>query len=156
MYGTAKRKTTSPAIAIRAFRLLTACMVLGVCAINAPNRTATADDLSAAFDDGSGFTEMDKQDMSEQRGGYDGIAFGIYLSGTLNQPVTSSVPAGLTVSNISPSQVQIVGGVGNLGGANGIFQFTNVVGDMNVINNNIIINVNVQPGSPTNSANFLP
>jgi hypothetical protein len=99
---------------------------------------------------------MDKQDMSEQRGGYDGIAFGIFLNGTLSQPVTTTVPDGLTVSTLSPSQVQIVGGIGNLAGASGIFQFTNVVGDMNVINNNIIINVTIQPGSPTNTVTLIP
>jgi hypothetical protein len=57
---------------------------------------------------------------------------------------------------LSPSQVQIVGGVGNLAGANGIFQFTSIVGDMNVVNNNVIINVAVQPASPVNSVTFIP
>jgi len=155
MYGTAQRRTNSRTT-LCALGALTACVLLGVMAFATPASAAASDDLASAFSDDSGFTEMDKQDMSEQRGGYDGIAFGIFLNGTLNQPVTTTVPDGLTVSTLSPSQVQIVGGIGNLAGASGIFQFTNVVGDMNVINNNIIINVTVQPGSPTNTTTFIP
>lgn len=155
MYGTAQRRSNGRAT-LCALGALTACVLLGVLAFATPASAAASDDLASAFSDDSGFTEMDKQDMSEQRGGYDGIAFGIFLNGTLNQPVTSTLPAGLTVSTLAPNQVQIVGGIGNIAGASGIFQFTNVVGDMNVINNNIIINVTIQPGSPTNTATFLP
>jgi hypothetical protein len=99
---------------------------------------------------------MSDSDLAHQRGGFDGVAFGIFLSGTLNQPTTSVLPAGMTVTSLSPSQVQIVGGVGNLAGANGIFQFTSIVGDMNIVNNNIIVNVAVQPASPVNSVTFIP
>jgi hypothetical protein len=137
-------------------------VVFTICAlvamgVSAPTMAAaTPTVLESAFSDAAGFAAMDKADMARQRGGYDGIAFGIFLSGTLNQPATTTVPNGLTVSTLSPNQVQIVGGVGNLAGASGIFQFTNVVGNMNVINNNIIINVTVQPGSPTNSVTLIP
>ncbi len=118
--------------------------------------TASHAVVAAAFADDADFTPMSDSDLATQRGGFDGIAFGIFLSGTLNQPTTNVLPAGMTVSAVSPSQVQIIGGVGNLAGASGIFQFTNIVGDMNVVNNNIIINVAVQPASPVNSVSLIP
>jgi hypothetical protein len=132
------------------------CVVLGSLGVTSTAAAGTSNELASAFSDDSGFTEMDKSDMADQRGGYDGIAFGIFLSGTLSQPVTTTLPPGLTVTAPSPSQVQIVGAVGNLGNASGIFQFTNVVGDMNVINNNIVINVSIQSGSPTNTTIPIP
>jgi len=121
-----------------------------------PASAMAADPLAAAFSDNADFKPMTKSEMASARGGFDGIAFGIFLSGTLSQPVTTTLPAGLTVSTLSPSQVQIIGGIGNLAGASGIFQFTNIVGDMNVVNNNIIINVSVQASSPVNAVTFIP
>jgi hypothetical protein len=117
---------------------------------------AAASMVAAAFSDGADFAPMSDADMARQRGGFDGVAFGITLSGTLNQPTTNVLPDGMALTALSPGQVQITGGVGNLGGANGIFQFTSIVGDMNVVNNNIIINVAVQPASPVNSVTLIP
>lgn len=111
--------------------------------------------LADAFGDDSGFKPMTKAEMSDARGGLDGIAFGIFLSGTLNAPQSTPLPPGVTVTPLGSGQVQIIGGIGNLAGANGIFQITNVIGDMNVINNNIIINVTIQPQSPTTTTGLL-
>jgi hypothetical protein len=138
---------------------LLVAVTLGMFCLSAvphPVLASAPDPLAAAFSDDSGFKPMDKTELADQRGGFDGIAFGIFLSGTLSQPVTSTLPPGLTVATTAPNQVQIVGGIGNLAGANGIFQFTNVVGNMNVINNNIIINVSLQAASPTNTTAVLP
>jgi hypothetical protein len=132
-------------------RLAVAIVLLTAGAAPAAAAAISPAALADAFSNQTGFAPMDRADLGEQRGGYDGIAFGIFLSGTLSQPATSALPAGITVSTLANNQIQIVGGVGNLAGASGIFQFTNVVGDMNVINNNIIINVTVQPGAPTNT-----
>ena len=90
--------------------------------------------------------------MAEARGGMDGIAFGIFLSGTLNAPNTTTLPPGVSVTTPGSGQIQIIGGIGNLAGASGIFQLTNIIGDMNVVNNNIIINVSLQTSPPTNVA----
>ena len=116
-----------------------------------PALSAPIGPLAGAFSDDADFSPMTKEEMAKQRGGFDGVAFGIFLSGTLNQPVTTTLPAGLTISALDPNQVQIIGAIGNIGSASGIFQFTNIVGNMNVVNNNIIINVSVQATSPTNA-----
>jgi hypothetical protein len=108
--------------------------------------------LADAFSDDSGFKPMTKSEMSEARGGLDGVAFGIFLTGTLNAPQSTTLPPGVTVTPLGSGQVQIIGGLGNLAGANGIFQFTNVIGDLNVINNNLIINVVIQSQSPTTTS----
>lgn len=138
---------------------LLSALVLATMYLAASPRTALATPsgaLASAFVGDADFEPMTTADMAGQRGGFDGIAFGIFLSGSLSQPTTTTLPAGLSVSTLSPSQVQIVGGIGNLAGANGIFQITNIVGDMNVVNNNIIINVSMQPTSPTNTTSMIP
>jgi hypothetical protein len=116
---------------------------------------AMAGPLSAAFASDADFKAMSNGEMSKERGGFDGVAFGVYFTGVLNQPVSSSLPPGVTVST-TPSQIQIVGGLGSFGNAAGIFQFTNIIGNMNVVNNNIIVNIAVQPQSPTNSVSTVP
>jgi hypothetical protein len=109
------------------------------------------DALASAFSDGdTGFQEMSSDDMSAQRGGYDGVAFGIYLTGSVITTPGNQLPAGVQAS-VTGNQLQIIGGVGSFGNANGIFQFVNVVGNSNVINNNVIINVTVLPTSPGDS-----
>jgi hypothetical protein len=114
--------------------------------------TSSNDALAGAFADGdSSFKEMSTDDMSSQRGGFDGIAFGIFLNGTVTTLATNQLPAGVTAEQTGPSQIQIVGAVGSLGNATGIFQFVNVVGNSNVINNNVIINIAVLPSTLTGS-----
>jgi hypothetical protein len=141
----------------RRLGLLPALVVGAIClAASSGPAQAVPGPLPSAFATDADFEPMTTTEMAGQRGGYDGIAFGIFLSGSLNQPTTTTLPAGLTVATMSPSQVQIVGGIGNLAGANGIFQITNIVGDMNVVNNNIIINVSIQPTSPTNTVSLIP
>jgi hypothetical protein len=138
---------------IRLIGLLSVLVLGAICmsAVAYPALSAPIGPLAGAFSDDAEFSPMTKEEMSKQRGGYDGVAFGIFLSGTLNQPITTTLPAGLTVSALDPNQVQIIGAIGNIGSASGIFQFTNIVGNMNVVNNNIIINVSIQSTSPTNA-----
>ncbi|MFI4934568.1 MAG: hypothetical protein ACHP7N_08115 [Caulobacterales bacterium] len=118
-----------------------------------PAAPSDSDALASAFSGDSGFQAMDNKEMAGERGGMDGIEFGIFLTGTLNTPVGTPLPPGITTP--SPGQIQILGGLGNLAGANGIFQITNVIGDMNVINNNIIINVTIQNSAPGNTTTIF-
>lgn len=112
--------------------------------------------LAGAFADGdSSFQEMSSDDMSKQRGGYDGVAFGIFLNGTVTSTTTGDLPPGVTATVTGPDQLQIIGGVGTFGNATGIFQFVNVVGNSNVINNNVIINVTVLPSTVGTDPTFL-
>ncbi|MFI4975127.1 MAG: hypothetical protein ACHP84_11360 [Caulobacterales bacterium] len=121
---------------------------------DAQTSDAAADPMAAAFEDPSAFKPMDNKEMGEARGGFDGVAFGIFLNGTITQQVPPTLPPGITVTT-TPNSIQVIGAFGNFAGANGIFQLTNVNGNFNVINNNIIINVIVQPQSPTNAAGLF-
>jgi len=114
------------------------------------------DALAGAFADGdSSFKEMSNDDMAGQRGGYDGVAFGIFLTGDITTTPTQTLPPGVTATVTGPDQLQIIGGVGTFGNASGIFQFVNVVGNSNVINNNVIINVTVLPSTAGTDPVFL-
>jgi hypothetical protein len=148
---------TNPSGRLRPRGWLSLCLaVASVAFVAQPSSAhAMAGPLSAAFAADADFQTMSNGEMAKERGGFDGVAFGIYFSGMLNQPVTSNLPAGVTVSTTS-NQVQIVGAVGSFGNAAGIFQLTNIIGNMNVVNNNIIVNIAVQPQSPTNTVSTVP
>ena len=110
-------------------------------------------DLSSAFDSGTQFEAMNDADMAEARGGYRGVSFGVYFNGSVSSPGnTNELPAGMRVTQDGDNRVQLQAALGDLGGARGLFQFTNVVGDMNVVNNSIVINVMIVPDLPSDVA----
>lgn len=119
-----------------------------------PITLAHADvDLASAFDGGSKFEAVGDTEMAEARGGYRGVSFGVYFSGSVsNSGTPGELPAGMSVTQDGDNRVQLQAALGDLGGANGLFQFTNVVGDMNVVNNSIVINVMVVPDLPSDVA----
>ena len=122
------------------------CLAASVSHAHAMN---TDDALAGAFAGGdtASFKQMSSDDMATQRGGFDGVAFGIFINGDITSTPTQTLPPGVTATITGPDQLQIIGGVGTFGNASGIFQFVNVVGNSNVINNNVIINVTVLPSS---------
>lgn len=92
---------------------------------------------------------LEDEALSEMRGAA-GLMFSVFFTSELefNQP--ASAPEGLAVTQPADNMVQITGGLGNFGGANGIFQFTNVEGSMNVVNNSMVINVAIVNSSTPN------
>jgi hypothetical protein len=122
-------------------------------AILPPTLALANSDLAAAFDDGAHFEAMADSDMAEARGGYRGVSFGVYFNGSVSSMGnTGELPAGMSVTQDGDNRVQLQAALGDLGGANGLFQFTNVVGDMNVVNNSIVINVVIVPDLPSDVA----
>jgi hypothetical protein len=112
--------------------------------------------MSGAFEDGAYFETMSDADMSSARGGYRGVSFGVYFTGSVSSSGnTGELPPGMSVMQDGDNRVQLQAALGDLGGANGLFQFTNVVGDMNVVNNSIVINIMVLPDLPSNVAAVL-
>lgn len=109
--------------------------------------------LAAAFEGSPAFEAMADSDMAEARGGYRGVSFGVYFNGSVSSSgPTGDLPDGMSVTQIGDNGVQLQAALGDLGGASGLFQFTNVVGDMNVVNNSIVINVMVVPDLPSDVA----
>jgi hypothetical protein len=119
-----------------------------------PITLAHADvDLASAFDGGTSFESLGDTEMAEARGGYRGVSFGVYFNGSVSSTGnTGELPPGMSVSQDGDNRVQLQAALGDLGGANGLFQFTNVVGDMNVVNNSIVINIMVVPDLPSDVA----
>jgi len=88
-------------------------------------------------------------EMGKLRGGFDGIAFSAFFTGTVDSLGNSNFNTGITTGNTQPpsvttgadGNVTISTVVGNFQGANGIFQIAQVPGNFNVVNNNLFIQV---------------
>lgn len=97
---------------------------------------------------------LDESQMATERGAFNGLDFSVIFSGSV-QP--NSNPTGNLVVNGPPApppsladvnvgnngDVTIQTVVGNLNGASGIFQITQVPGDFNIVNNNLFVQINV-------------
>lgn len=97
---------------------------------------------------------LDESEMATERGAFNGLDFSVIFSGSV-QP--NSNPTGNLVVNGPPApppsladvnvgnngDVTIQTIVGNLNGASGIFQITQVPGDFNIVNNNLFVQINV-------------
>jgi hypothetical protein len=131
--------------------------LLWAAAVSTPASAAFASaDMSSAFENGSQFEAMTEADMSKARGGYRGVSFGVYFNGSVSSSGnTGELPPGMSVMQDGDNRVQLQAALGDLGGANGLFQFTNVVGDMNVVNNSIVINIMVLPDLPSDVSAVL-
>lgn len=93
---------------------------------------------------------LSDREMGELRGGFDGIAFSAFFTGTVDSlgNASGSLSSGITTGNTPPPSVTTSNGnvsistvVGNFQGANGIFQIAQVPGSFNVVNNNLFIQV---------------
>jgi hypothetical protein len=93
---------------------------------------------------------LSDSEMSKLRGGFDGIAFSAFFTGTVDSlgNASGNLSSGITTGNTPPPSVTTSDGnvsistvVGNFQGANGIFQIAQVPGSFNVVNNNLFIQV---------------
>ncbi len=110
--------------------------------------------LAAATAFNPRWTALNENDMAGERGAFNGLDFSVIFSGSI-QP--NSNPTGSLVVNGPPApapsladvnvgsngDVTIQTVVGNLNGASGIFQITQVPGDFNIVNNNLFVQINV-------------
>lgn len=103
---------------------------------------------------------MEDHELADMRGGFGGLLFSVFFNGSIENTATGSgltettIPEGMTLS-VSENTAQIVGGLGNFGNANGVFQFTSVEGSMNVVNNTMTINVAIMDDPANQLGNFL-
>jgi hypothetical protein len=91
-------------------------------------------------------------ELSELRGGFNGLAFNVAFSGFIDKVGTGSGslavgPNGAIVPGTPPDvsvkngEVAISTHIGNFQGANGIFQIAQVPGNFNVVNNNLYVQI---------------
>ncbi len=101
--------------------------------------------------DASWATPMTDDELGELRGGFAGLAFSVFFSGTfdslgnatgtLEVDTTGTLEAPAPVVTVTDTNVQISAVVGDFQGASGIFQIAQVPGSFNVINNNMFIQI---------------
>jgi hypothetical protein len=138
-------------------------LAAGIGAVPVPEKAQSSDAtlLAAAFAPEavsmSATTRIEEASMGEMRGGYRSIAFGIALFVDVSRidPATQQLPEGITLTDSGPNQVQITTNFGGMEGANGIFQFTNVNGNLNVVNNTLSINVAIFESAPTDPSTIF-
>jgi hypothetical protein len=110
-------------------------------------------------------TPIAEADMQDVRGGFNGLAFNVYFTGSFEN-LQAQASGQLTVGggavpgttnapppnfSVQDGQVQISTVIGNFQGASGIFQIAQVPGSFNVVHNNLFIQialVNVLNNSP--------
>jgi hypothetical protein len=138
---------------VSALKYALASFVFVTTALLPVNYALANSQLASAFEGSPEFEAMADSDMAQARGGYRGVSFGVYFNGSVSSNgATGDLPDGMSVTQTGDNRVQLQGALGDLGGAAGLFQFTNVVGDMNVVNNSIVINVMVVPDLPSDVA----
>jgi hypothetical protein len=111
--------------------------------------SANSDVLSQAFGGGpdalAGIERVDDAELDTMRGGdLTSIAFGLFMYVDINNfddPTTVESPDGLDISTTEGGEIQVFMGLGAVGNANGVIQFTNINGSGNTVNNNLILNV---------------
>jgi hypothetical protein len=92
------------------------------------------------------------EELSQLRGGFNGLAFNVAFSGFVDKLGNSS--GSLTVGqngaiapgpppdvSVKNGEVMISTHIGNFAGANGIFQIAQVPGSYNVVNNNLYVQI---------------
>lgn len=87
---------------------------------------------------------LSDKEMGNLRGGFDGFAFNVIMSGTIAQldpttTTTSALPPNVTVSD---GLVNIQSAIGSFNGASGVFQLANLENSsFNVINQNMFVQI---------------
>lgn len=104
--------------------------------------------LETAFDDDAGFTAVADAELGDLRGGFAGIAFSLYVGGSWADLGAggATLPDGVAVENVSPSNVTLSVGLASLPGASGFLQFAEIHGDNNIVNNTMTLNVVIVEG----------
>lgn len=88
----------------------------------------------------TGGRALSNEELSESRGGYGGIFFSLFGYGDINQ-VGGTLPDGVSIDSQSADLVSMNVGLANLPNTGGFVQFASVVGNNNIVNNNLILNV---------------
>lgn len=138
-----------------ALRTIMACALLGWSGAGMAEQTG-ADFAPASLPDASLFElsfsgdstdvrPMSEAELDENRGGYGGIYFSLYGFGDISQ-LSGGLPEGVELNSMSPDLVSMNLGLATLPNTGGFIQFANVVGNNNVVNNTLLLNVYILEG----------
>jgi hypothetical protein len=102
--------------------------------------------LQALFgDDKSGIVNMTDQELSQARGGFGAISFSLTGYGNIST-LAGGLPEGVEISSQSADLVSLNVGLGTLPNTGGFIQFASIVGNNNVINHTLNLNVYILSG----------
>ena len=93
---------------------------------------------------------LQDNEMAKMRGGMGGMSFSVFFTGAVTDltvdPGASPNTSDVTVSSGTVDISNVIASTGNI---NGVFQFTSVNGNMNVVNNHMTIQVALFPPGTT-------
>lgn len=122
--------------------------------------TKTGGNLALAPDE-SWAIPMQEEEMAEARGGYAGLAFSVFFTGSVANMSTNFDTSGVTTAGapdpqvtVGSSDVRIQTVIGNFAGASGIFQISQVPGSFNVVNNNLFVQIAIINSTGENLPNL--
>ena len=102
--------------------------------------------IEAAFSGNmSGIEKMSEQELGEARGGFGGILFSLTGYGDISQ-LSGGLPEGVSIGSMSPDLVSLNVGLGSLPNTGGFIQFASIIGNNNVINHTLNLNVYILQG----------
>lgn len=105
----------------------------------------------------SGATEdirtMSESELDENRGGFGGIFFSLIGFGDISQ-LSGGLPEGVELTSLSPDLVSMNLGLATLPNTGGFIQFANVVGNNNIVNNTLLLNVYILEGGIADTTNI--
>ncbi len=96
---------------------------------------------------------MSDAELGEKRGGFGGIYFSLFGFGDLNQ-LSGGLPEGVELNSLSPDLVSMNLGLATLPNTGGFIQFANVVGNNNVVNNTLLLNVYILEGGVADTSSI--
>jgi hypothetical protein len=93
---------------------------------------------------------MKDSEMADMRGGMGGMSFSVFFTGAVTDlTVDPGSPPNTSDVTVSTGQVQVSNFIASTGNINGVFQFTSVNGNMNVVNNHMTIQIALFPPGAT-------
>ena len=133
------------------FKLITIATLSWVLVVPMAHAGGTVD-LLAQLDMEVEEPPLTDNELSDLRGGFDGLAFNVAFSGFVDKLGNGSgsltvgqngaiVPGTPPDVNVDHGQVAISTKIGNFQGANGIFQIAQVPGNFNVVHNNLYVQI---------------
>ncbi len=96
---------------------------------------------------------LSEEELGIERGGFGGVYFTLFGYGDINQ-VGSGLPEGVTLASQSADLVSMNLGLASLPNTGGFIQFASVVGNNNIVNNNLVLNVYFLEGGVADTSNI--
>ncbi|MEW4467204.1 hypothetical protein AB1K62_05155 [Parasphingorhabdus sp. JC815] len=131
-------------IKLQSLAKISFCGFLLVAASGATANTGTLAALSfaGAPDD---MRAMSDTELGETRGGYGGILFSLSGYGDISS-LSGDLPPGVNINSQSSDLVSLDVGLASLPNTGGFVQFASIVGNNNIVNNNLTLNVYILEG----------